>query len=322
MGDSLPVLVDRFEQEFSAVMNTREIPLAALPGEERATLREAEGAALARCRALMPQMLEDKHEAARQAAQFGLPTLEDMQLIWIRRQQMLEELQEVRQSEERCIARSDEPELLAAESKYRIAVAERQALLDQLGQIEPPVFDRCRYLGGYRHLPNPIDPVVLWFEHNQQMTYLNAAHRAESAAAVDAMPIPWTWINALTIESPEDIKRRVTATRAAAIGVFALAVKKRVKQTILVLETKYDDAFFEIDGYETIELRAQMSGWQRYFEVATWIRNYQPPPKQAPVSASTDDPLERIRKLAELKAIGLVSEQEFEEKRVALLKRV
>jgi hypothetical protein len=114
----------------------------------------------------------------------------------------------------------------------------------------------------------------------------------------------------------------VTATRAAAIGVFALAVKKRVKQTILVLGTEYDDAFFEVDGYETVELRAKMSGWQRYFEVAAWIRNYQPPPKQAPVRSSTDDPLERIRKLAELKAAGLVSEQEFEETRVALLKRV
>lgn len=136
------------------------------------------------------------------------------------------------------------------------------------------------------------------------------------------MGVPWSWIDGVTVESPEEIKRRVTATRVAAIGPLALAIKKRVKQAILVLETKNDAAFFEIDGYETVELRAAVSGLQRYFELASWVRTYQPPPERAPIPAQAPDPLAQIQKLAELRDAGLVSDREFEEKRLALLDRV
>lgn len=51
----------------------------------------------------------------------------------------------------------------------------------------------------------------------------------------------------------------MTATRAAAFGLFLLAAKKRVKEAILVLETICGDTFLEIDRYETVELRAALN---------------------------------------------------------------
>ena len=141
-------------------------------------------------------------------------------------------------------------------------------------------------------------------------------------SAADALRIPWAEINGISVEGPEEIRRRVTAPRAATIGLFALAFKKREKQAILVLETKNDDAFFEVDGFDSVELRAQLSGWTRYFELAAWTRDYKPPLGRGGGPTPPDDPFDRLRKLAALKAAGLVTEQEFEEKRVTLLSRI
>jgi hypothetical protein len=280
VSDDLRELLGRFSREFDAAMETGKTPLEAMAAEERVMVRQAEEVALEHARTIVSEILEDDQEVARQAAA-ARHSERDIRIMYILERQMLEELQQVRRSEERCLERPDDVELLAAESKYRKALAESHALLDIL---EGPVFQPCRYLGGYRFLPNPIDRAVLWFDANLQTTYISAGGVLESVAVANAMAVPWTWIDAVAVESPEEIERRVTATRVAAIGWLALAVKKRVKQAILVLETKYEEAIFQIHGYDTVELRAEMSGWQRYFELACWIRNYQPPAKPGPVS--------------------------------------
>lgn len=308
MSDQLRVLADRFRRDHSAAWATRDIPLAEMSTEKRTSVRKAEDAARKLAYEIVPRI---------RAGELDDPP--EITIMYIRLQQMLEELQLIRRSEERCLQYGNDAGLLAAESKYRNALAELHALCDQL---EGPAFHHCRYLGGYRYLPKPIDPAVLWFDVNLQTTYISVGGIPESVAIADALPVPWSWINSVAIEGPEEIRRRVTATRAAAGGILALAFKKRIKQTILVLETRYEDAFFEISGYEAVELRAEMSGWQRYFEVAAWVRGYDPMPKQSSATPQPTDPLEQIKKLAELREAGLVSEREFEHKRIELLARV
>ncbi len=298
----------RATQNFGLATEMRHVPLIAMDSDERLAHKQAVEGALEGSAAVIDAISSGE-------LQVDVPVVEAFHTMNHR----MRDLRLVRASEERCLVRPGDTEFLAAEREYREAFAARDALLDQL---TGPVFARCGYIGGYEYLPNPIDPAVLWFAPNMEMTYVNAGSNPDLASAADALLIPWAWIDDLMIEDPDEVRRRVTATRAAAFGVLALAMRKRVNQAILELGTTHGSAYFEIDGYKPVELRALMSGWRRYFQLGAWIRSFEPRVGAPAVPDPSHDPLERIRTLAELKDAGLVTQDEFERKRLALLDQV
>jgi Short C-terminal domain len=322
MSDELRDLNNRFHEHFGVVKANTDIPLVGMSPADRLRVRHAENMALEFAQAIVTRLLDgDSDDQLVQQASRVVADLDEVPILWMGTRRMLSDRQEVRRSEERSLERSDEPGLVAAEETYRSAHAERGALLSTMVK-DPPCYEHCRYLGGYRHLSSPIDRAVWWIDSGMETVCIGAGTFDYAVSTAAAMPIPWVWINALKIEAPDEAKRRVTVPRAAAVGVFALAVKKRFKQAVVVLETKYDDVFFIVEGYDPVELRAQLQGWQRYFELSAWIRDYRPPERERSAPVPAVDPINQIRRLAELHASGLVTDEEFAQKRVDLLKRV
>lgn len=67
-------------------------------------------------------------------------------------------------------------------------------------------------------------------------------------------------IKTISVESPEDTSKRVTATRLIAIGIFAFAFKKKVKESYVVFELKDGrEVIFHINGLSTMDVRAKLS---------------------------------------------------------------
>ena len=115
---------------------------------------------------------------------------------------------------------------------------------------------------------------------------------------------------AVGVEGPEQVERRVTATRLFLVGVFAFAWKKTEKRSYLVIETADGMALFECRSQTPIELRARLAPWLAGFRE---LSN----PGQQPF---TEDPGDRLRRLADLHREGLVTDAEFSAKRADIMK--
>lgn len=67
-------------------------------------------------------------------------------------------------------------------------------------------------------------------------------------------------IKRLVVEPPEEVGKRVTATRLIALGVFALFLKKNTKESFVVVELKDGrELIFNVKGVAYRELRAKLS---------------------------------------------------------------
>jgi hypothetical protein len=78
---------------------------------------------------------------------------------------------------------------------------------------------------------------------------LNLPKRLTAVPAVDVVSI--------TVEDGQEASKRVTAARVAAVGVFALAIKKKVDATkYIVIETTEDAYVYEISAKRYREARA------------------------------------------------------------------
>lgn len=131
--------------------------------------------------------------------------------------------------------------------------------------------------------------------------------------------------------------QRVTATRMLTVGVFALAAPKKstngnVKSKFYdVLHTTTGDIVLdaEIDSGNSSgsigELSRSMAGMMiRRREASTnsikrFVAEHATGKAPASVNSQADDPTEQVRKLAQLKDEGLLTEQEFERKKKELL---
>jgi Short C-terminal domain len=121
--------------------------------------------------------------------------------------------------------------------------------------------------------------------------------------------LPTSDITAAAVEGPEQVERRVTATRLFLVGIFAFAWKKSAKRSYLVIECATGVAIFECRSHTPMELRARLGPWlNRFRELSS------PPERDA-----ADDPSDRLRRLATLHAEGLVTEEEFSAKRAEII---
>ena len=141
------------------------------------------------------------------------------------------------------------------------------------------------------------------------------------AAFKTIFTIPWSVIVALEVEGPEQASQRVTVTRALAVGVFALAAKKKSKAAVLIVRTQDgEEALFQTEKYTAPELRTKLTPFISQLRVA---QAQSPAPVEAAKPSGVDsDPVEQIRKLGELRDQGLLTPEEFEAKKTELLGRL
>jgi len=84
----------------------------------------------------------------------------------------------------------------------------------------------------------------------------------EAAHNKTIVGVPWREIRAMHAEGPDAIRQRVTATRVAIVGVFALAIPKDVKSDCcVVVEGAFGELYFAVKRKTVHELRAELAPW-------------------------------------------------------------
>lgn len=129
--------------------------------------------------------------------------------------------------------------------------------------------------------------------------------------------IPWSAVVHVAVEGAEEASRRVTAGRVMAMGIFALAAKKKTGTTYLGVQTEGYTAGFEMEGTGAGEVRAK---------IAPWTQRLSPPPvpeaaPQAPQAAApaTTGLADELAKLAVLRDQGVLTQEEFDAQKARLL---
>lgn len=142
--------------------------------------------------------------------------------------------------------------------------------------------------------------------------------------------IPWDKVVDLHIEGPESAAKRVTVGRALALGVFALAAKKTEKSAILIVELRSgEEAIFDTRKFTAGELRGKLAPITSHLRRANASSSpaaleASPPPSAAlssngPPLAAAVSVADELKKLAELKDAGLLTEEEFAGQKAKLL---
>lgn len=74
---------------------------------------------------------------------------------------------------------------------------------------------------------------------------------------------PWSDIRSVEIEGPDEVQKRVTATRLIGLGVFAFAAKKKQKHAYVTVTSDDGEAIFETDKHTPKDLRAKLQWVQQ-----------------------------------------------------------
>lgn len=143
--------------------------------------------------------------------------------------------------------------------------------------------------------------------------------------------VPWDQVLDLEVEGPETASKRVTAGRALALGVFALAAKKTTKSAVLIARLRSgEEAIFQTEKFTAAELRAKLVPITSQLRKANASSSppappTTPPPSSAaplangPSSASSGSVADELKKLADLKDAGLLTDEEFAGQKAKLL---
>lgn len=114
-----------------------------------------------------------------------------------------------------------------------------------------------------------------------------------------------------------DLGGRVTLTRVALTGVFALGLKKDRSKVYIAVQLP--------DGQQVlIEGKAKEEKQARRFanQIQQAANHYAEKEPAAPPAPAADDPIEQIKKLADLREAGALTEDEFATKKAEILGRM
>jgi len=168
------------------------------------------------------------------------------------------------------------------------------------------------YLGGYPARTAPASGVILAFS--------NTKVAVENASSV-LFSVPLSTVTAIDIETEEEVRHRLTASRLLLVGVFAFAWKKRTPGSVMVtIETDNGQILFEVPKKTKPQVLSMLA--EQRSRVAS-----SPNPKPAVTPAVTPSPApaasktakERLDHLEELRAADLVSDDEYTAKRSAII---
>ncbi len=133
--------------------------------------------------------------------------------------------------------------------------------------------------------------------------------------------IPWEQVQDIDVEGPEAASKRITATRMVTMGVFALAAQKKSKSAVMIVKLRSgEEAVFQTQKFAAGELRGKLAPITSYLRRAGAAVDGIAAPSEQPLgdtpAASVAD---ELKKLAELKDAGLLTEDEFQGQKAKLL---
>lgn len=126
--------------------------------------------------------------------------------------------------------------------------------------------------------------------------------------------IPWSAVNSIYADDREGVERRITATRVILLGALAFIARKETRIAYLVISDDDGDWIFGVPGMSGIELEASLTHLQQFLP-----RRTLPPPTTATSAGTSISPSDRLRRLQDLHDTGLISDDEFSQKRAAIL---
>lgn len=120
------------------------------------------------------------------------------------------------------------------------SVREQKKEEDRLG-VRSDKIDRIHnlnYLGGHPDKPEPLKKCSLVFTP-KEVAIKSISNQIVFRARIDI-------VSAIHVETEQEAKRRITATRMLTTGIFSLAIPKKVKGSVLItLETDNGPLIFE-----------------------------------------------------------------------------
>jgi Short C-terminal domain len=181
-----------------------------------------------------------------------------------------------------------------------------------------------RYLGGHPGKSGQQDAVLLVDEDGVKVKTFKAF--------VDE---PWTNISLIATEGPDQVAKRITATRLFLTGPFALAWRKEKKIGFVVVQGGFGEFLFEVKKKTPQELRGMLAPWATMAKAAavpeappepapnhppapTPSAPPTPPPAASPLSGEREK-VDLLRELGELRASGVLTDDEFEQQKTRIL---
>jgi hypothetical protein len=165
------------------------------------------------------------------------------------------------------------------------------------------------YLGGLTAYPRSKDGLLL----DLNRSGLSASKFG--ALVPFKMEIGWDQVAGIDVEGSQQVQTRATVTRMLAVGLFALAWKKKLNSGFLVLELQDgSEVVFASARHTEPQLRAVLSS-----VLAAAKRALASPESDAQQRNQQQTAADRIRSLAALRDEGLVTAEEFDTKRAAIL---
>lgn len=166
---------------------------------------------------------------------------------------------------------------------------------------------RAEYLGSHPRLTGRTTKVTVEFYD----VGIRLAVGSDSLA-----DIAWSEIIALEADDREHLESRVTASRVLLVGLFALAIPKTKMGAYLVIEVADGAYVLFIPGLTSVELHAGLGPLQPFVPDRG-------PELSPPESASRPEDIgARLTRLDALHAQGLVSSEEYSQKRRQILDEI
>ena len=187
---------------------------------------------------------------------------------------------------------------------------QEQARRKELGLLDDVQLNKLEYKGGHPALPKEKECSLKITNENLTISY---GFTKEATIAFEN-------VSGLHFETADQISHRITATRILALGVFALAFKKKKKNT-----EKYFTIDFNDNGMENTVViggkNAQIAHSKTYERYSNYLkRNSTFTIEENTVAESAAvDPYEEIKKAKELLDMGIITQEEFDKKKSELL---
>lgn len=168
------------------------------------------------------------------------------------------------------------------------------------------------YLGGLPELPDRM-------KGRSIVILPGLSIQLQDKFGLDHARLDWQRVRSLSVDGPDEVRRRVTATRILGMGIFAWSAKKKEPESYLIIETADGEGIFTLRT-SLYELRAKLAP-----AIAQLAARSQPSPNSAysaPATAAEPDVLDQIQKLGQLHDAGVLTQEEFDAKKAALLDRL
>ena len=126
--------------------------------------------------------------------------------------------------------------------------------------------------------------------------------------------IPWDQISEVVVDGAEAVQKRVTATRLVAVGIFAFAFKKADGEAYIAIET--------VDGAAHIysaskKGAAEVRQWFAPYK-SKWVGNA----RVQTAAGEAPTPEQRLQKLADLRALDVITEDEYQRQRDEIINQI